>query len=319
METNDIIGHKFGKLLVKNYLGLKTFWKIHQSCYSCQCECGKTIEVPRNSLISGNKQSCGCAHWKIKIDDIIGKKFGKLTVIEYIGHGKYHLYLCKCDCGKTTKRQRKGLATGKVKSCGCLKTNLSNGGANDLIGRRFGKLVVKEFLWSNKDTCNKNKPFYRCVCDCGKDKIISRGNLLHDHTKSCGCLKNLKGKENKDWKGYEGITGRFWYQLKINATRRKTKILSFDLTIEYVWKLFQDQKEKCALTGMLIELPKGSKKNYTHTASLDRINSDLGYVVGNVQWVHKDINSMKSNFTEKRFKELCRLVAEKEIHCDNSQ
>lgn len=44
------------------------------------------------------------------------------------------------------------------------------------------------------------------------------------------------------------------------------------------------------------------------TASLDRIDSTKGYVEENVQWVHKDVNFMKSNLTEQRFKELISKI-----------
>ena len=45
------------------------------------------------------------------------------------------------------------------------------------------------------------------------------------------------------------------------------------------------------------------------SASLDRIDNTKGYVAGNVQWLHKDINWMKGRFTQPRFLALCRAVA----------
>ena len=47
------------------------------------------------------------------------------------------------------------------------------------------------------------------------------------------------------------------------------------------------------------------------TASLDRIDSLLGYTIDNVQWVHKDINRIKFDMSQCRFVELCCLIAEK--------
>lgn len=47
-----------------------------------------------------------------------------------------------------------------------------------------------------------------------------------------------------------------------------------------------NQEMKCALTGWDIDAMTVSN----NTASLDRINSLEGYVVGNVQWVHKMVN-----------------------------
>jgi len=45
------------------------------------------------------------------------------------------------------------------------------------------------------------------------------------------------------------------------------------------------------------------------TASLDRIDNEKGYVEGNVQWVHKDINNMKHTYPNDYFVNLCQQVA----------
>ena len=31
---------------------------------------------------------------------------------------------------------------------------------------------------------------------------------------------------------------------------------------------------------------------------IDRIDNNLGYIIGNIQWVHKDINNLKGTFNE---------------------
>ena len=36
-----------------------------------------------------------------------------------------------------------------------------------------------------------------------------------------------------------------------------------------------------------------------------------GYIKGNVQWVHKDINYMKSNFEQPYFIDVCKMIAKK--------
>jgi hypothetical protein len=46
------------------------------------------------------------------------------------------------------------------------------------------------------------------------------------------------------------------------------------------------------------------------TASLDRIDSKLGYIPGNIQWVHKTINRMKVNLPEEDFVYFCRLITD---------
>lgn len=119
-------------------------------------------------------------------DEMIGKKFGKLTPIERIG-GHRNSYLCKCDCGNTSKVPKHSLMTGNTKSCGCLVNKI------DIIEKKFGKLtVIKEY-----DRDHHNKLRYLCKCDCGNEKIVRKSSLLYGGTKSCGCLvnKNIIGKK----------------------------------------------------------------------------------------------------------------------------
>lgn len=48
------------------------------------------------------------------------------------------------------------------------------------IGRRYGKLTVVAKVANEK---------YKCVCDCGGEKVANWKNLERGHTKSCGCLR----------------------------------------------------------------------------------------------------------------------------------
>ena len=61
-NTTDIIGQHFGKLTVIQNIGLRkqNSRNKNMTWYLCQCDCGNTKEVDRNSLISGGTKSCGC-------------------------------------------------------------------------------------------------------------------------------------------------------------------------------------------------------------------------------------------------------------------
>lgn len=72
---------------------------------------------------------------------------------------------------------------------------------------------------------------------------------------------------------------------------------------EYLWKVWLAQDGRCAYTGW--ELAHGE------SASLDRIDSSIGYEVGNVQWLHKEVNWMKGTFAPSRFLEICSAVAKR--------
>lgn len=67
---------------------------------------------------------------------------------------------------------------------------------NNLIGKRFGRLIVIERAENDKN----NKARWLCRCDCGNEKIISRHDLTKSGrtTKSCGCL----------WKEYTSNYGK---------------------------------------------------------------------------------------------------------------
>lgn len=55
----------------------------------------------------------------------------------------------------------------------------------DIIGRRFGKLTVLEYVNQDK----RGNRMFLCKCDCGNEKVVCFGHLNQNHTKSCGCLK----------------------------------------------------------------------------------------------------------------------------------
>lgn len=60
----------------------------------------------------------------------------------------------------------------------------------DLTGQRFGRLVVLEAAPTIAISNNKNKYYWKCLCDCGNTKVVCSKGLLGGNTKSCGCLKD---------------------------------------------------------------------------------------------------------------------------------
>lgn len=102
---------------------------------------------------------------------------------------------------------------------------------------------------------------------------------------------------------YEQIPNNLYNQLELNAYKR-----GFEVKIDkpYIWDLYLKQNRRCALTGWEIVFSKNRKVN---TASVDRIDSDLGYVPGNVQIVNKHVNRAKVNYDELFFYDICRSMA----------
>lgn len=172
--------------------------------------------------------------------------------------------------------------------------------AIDLTGKKFGKLEVKKFARSKN-----GYRYWLCECECGKQKEIRRDHLTKNITKSCGCSWRLSRKEHNNWKGYEDISLDFFNTIKRNANIRN---IEFNITIEYLWDLFLKQNKKCKLSGLDLEFSEIRKNKTKQTVSIDRINSKIGYIEGNVQWVHKKINIMKNKLSDDEFIWFCEKV-----------
>ncbi len=89
---------------------------------------------------------------------------------------------------------------------------------------------------------------------------------------------------------------------------RGGKIINCDVTLEDLYKVLKEQNFKCAYTGIDLQVV-GALKGESN-ASVDRIDSDKGYEIGNIQWVYKPINIMKNGLSDPDFKDLCYKVTD---------
>jgi hypothetical protein len=173
----------------------------------------------------------------------------------------------------------------------------------NLIGKTSGKLTV---IRKGK-TINK-RIYWLCKCKCGKEKEIQGCHLRRKLTTSCGCSWYNRGKNSISWKGYGEIPQLLYSRINSNAKRRGVPM---ELSLKELWDLFLKQNRKCALSNLPLDFTYG-RKNTRHygTASLDRIDSSKGYIKGNVQWVHKDVNLMKQDYSNDYFLQMCKIIHE---------
>ena len=177
----------------------------------------------------------------------------------------------------------------------------------NLKGKRYGRLVVLETAGTNA----KNETLWRCLCDCGNEKTIRTKALEHGCLHSCGCYNKeitggrFSGKRSPKWAGLGDMSLGRWSRILTSAKKRN---LPVTISHQDCWDLFQAQNGRCALTGALISFQGIGCRQNTSTASLDRIDSSKGYIKGNVQWVHKTVQTMKNVFSQVEFIDLCGQV-----------
>ena len=113
-----------------------------------------------------------------------------------------------------------------------------------------------------------------------------------------------------DLKLARSFIGRTVSRTRYDALKRKG--LKFEIDTEYVMELVIRQKGRCALTGWELEFVRGGSfdgKN-PRGAVMDRIDSSLGYIRGNIQLTCGMPNQVKSHLSMADFTAICRAVAE---------
>lgn len=183
----NLIGQTIGKLTVLEETSKR---KNKSVVWKCQCDCGNIVEYSTKELRSDGLIQCPkCGHNRKPqtqlIENILGKKFNHLTVIEKTNRnqsGKI-LYKCECDCTEhnIVYATRTDLIRGHTCSCGCQKRKYD---LNTIVNNR----QILGFIGSKES--NPNYYYYRCKCLlCGREYEVSAQTL--DRTISCGCQKSI--------------------------------------------------------------------------------------------------------------------------------
>lgn len=98
------------------------------------------------------------------------------------------------------------------------------------------------------------------------------------------------------------------FRYTFNSIKRRFKEVNIDL--EYLKLIWEQQNGICPYTKIKLYLPtyKDNIKDYTRRASLDRIDSNKGYIKDNVQFVSTSINLMKNNMSSNQVIEFLNII-----------
>ena len=269
----SIIDKQFGDLIVIDLdhvdTNRATYWR-------CECTCGNEIVVRRDSLVGGKTTSCGCRKRGVERENLIGNKYGYLTVTDIDSdrsHSQTH-WICECDCGNYVSVRGASLKNGHTRSCGCIGHGRE---MDDLIGKRFGRLVVVEFDHMDKYYSSH----WVCRCDCGSEIVVSRGNLVKGRAKSCGCYKRDLQRELKTIHGEsQSRLHNIWENMKQRCGNEKnTNYQSYGKRGIRVCDEWIDDYESFRDWALA--------NGYSDELTLDRRNNDDIYSPDNCRWTDR--------------------------------
>lgn len=181
--------------------------------------------------------------------------------------------------------------------------------------KKTGKFVVgyknKNLTIISEPYHYKGNSYYKVRCDCGHEYNTGHSTLSKkDRLGYCNkCFQKSAKRPKRNTMLTDTISLTYY---KILMRQANLRGIDFELSPEYLERIWKEQDGRCALSGTELNIQKSFSKKENrnkHTASLDRIDSNKGYVEGNVQWVLKDVNYMKLDMTQTKFISLCKQIA----------
>lgn len=216
---------------------------------------------------------------KIPNDELIGKKFGKLLVLEYEKYeraeqkDRHGTYKCLCDCGNIAHPRKNALLAGKSTSCGhCHQKQIHPGMRVRMLTviKKSGRDSSRNILWE-------------CRCDCGRAVSVT-AHALRTSRISCGCTN--QGTHHKTNTRLYAI----WTSMKRRCYNPHDKSYQKWYGAKGIKMCDEWKNDFMSFHDWSIS------NGYNDTLSIDRIDCNGNYEPSNCRWVTSQVQAInKSN------------------------
>jgi len=161
----------------------------------------------------------------------------------------------------------------------------------EIVCNNCGKEFTKAKKEYDRQLRNGRKYFY-CSRSCvGKNNVKNLGEYVGN------TIHLLRGYNHSD----EFTPFRHYLR------RVKNRYKEYNISLSYLKELWEHQNGICPLTGVKLVLEDGIT-NPNYSASLDRINSNIGYMKDNVQFISVTANHAKNKFSENILQEFFEII-----------
>ena len=217
----------------------------------------------------------------------LGKTFHQIS------KGKKRLRIeVKCDCGKYFDIAKDNW--GKQKKCSVCAQNEKAKVIPLPLGTKFGDLTATgniKSIWVKSYKVPRTVKYHELICSCGKSFYANQNELKN--RKSCvQCHKN----NTKFYSLKHGKTKSIEYRMFQSAKHRAKKTgLRFEIELTDI-----QIPNFCPILGLMLDkktFKNSNRKPSDNSPSLDRIDSNLGYIKKNIAVISCRANSIKNNGT----------------------
>ena len=168
------------------------------------------------------------------------------------------------------------------------------------------KLYQKQYIEKNKEKLSQYYQEYRQRHASGRkeyDKEYQKKNRDAIRERTNQWRNDNKEEVNAKKQIWRTSSVRSYFSKKVWDLKKKkhhnriSEKYKNEITLDFLVKLWETQEGKCAISGKKLEHKTGS----LFSASVDRIDSSVGYFEGNVQLVCQAINFAKNDYSKEQF------------------